>query len=204
MGPDTIDASGLAGRCSAKPQDDPEHPRTAQENAMNIGSICTRDLVTIDIGASPREAAQLMREHHVGALVVTSYAADGLEVAGLVTDRDLVVEALALPRPLDGLTMKELASRKVLSVSEDADLMTAIDLMQEGGVRRLLVLNGAQAVMGIVSLDDLMSACAQEMGGLAQALRTGLVREVAATTRAPKPAAPLLRFPAMGTAGWSL
>jgi CBS domain-containing protein len=62
---------------------------------MNIGSICQRRLVTIERTNSLAQAATLMRERHVGALVVTTSTAEGPRVDGIVTDRDLVVGALA-------------------------------------------------------------------------------------------------------------
>lgn len=61
---------------------------------MNIGSICTRHAVTVDASSTLLEAARLMREHHVGALLVVTDVGDGEQVVGIDTDRDLVVEAM--------------------------------------------------------------------------------------------------------------
>lgn len=110
---------------------------------------------------------------------------------GIVTDRDFVIGALA--RGLDGASVeiRELASHTIVSVSEDDDLTSAIAAMQEGGVRRLLVTNREQHLSGIVSLDDVMGACASDMDGLAKLIRSGIEREVAETSTTP-PSAPLL------------
>lgn len=62
---------------------------------MHIGTICTRHIVSIDAQRTLTEAARLMREQHVGTLVVTCPTARGTEVCGIVTDRDLVIDALA-------------------------------------------------------------------------------------------------------------
>ena len=67
---------------------------------MTIDDICSHRIVTVDSAASLVEVATLMREHHVGALVVITAGAEGPRVSGVVTDRDLVLDALA--RGLDG------------------------------------------------------------------------------------------------------
>ena len=62
---------------------------------MNVESICTRDVVSLDGNEPLQRAALLMREHHVGAIVVTASRDDEVHVLGVVTDRDLVIEVLA-------------------------------------------------------------------------------------------------------------
>ena len=127
---------------------------------MNVGSVCARRIVSIDSGGTLAQAASLMRDHHVGALVITVEDARGLSVDGIVTDRDLVIDVLA--RGLDSATVRigELVSSEVVSVSEDDDLESAIAAMQETGVRRLLVTGADRQLVGVVSLDDLI-ACWQ-------------------------------------------
>ena len=61
---------------------------------MSIQQHCTQDVVTIDEDASARDAAQLMHDRHVGALVVARRGPKRPEVVGVVTDRDLVLKAL--------------------------------------------------------------------------------------------------------------
>jgi CBS domain-containing protein len=169
---------------------------------MKIGSLCTRRVVTIDEDGTLGQAAMLMREHHVGALVVTARTAQGLRIGGLVTDRDLVIEVLA--RGLDPAAGRigELASTDIASVCEDDDLTQAIAAMQRAGVRRLLVTDAEQRLSGIVSLDDLVHACASQFTGLADVIRAGLDREVDDTNPTPPLPPTLLRIPAVGTAGW--
>lgn len=170
---------------------------------MNIASICRCPIVTIDSAGTLNEAAILMREQHVGALVVTRQAADGLYVSGVVTDRDLVINVLACELDGNGVEIGDLASSPIVSVSEDADLNDAIVAMQDSGVRRLLVTNDEEQLTGIVSFDDLMAACAREVSGLAQVIRSGIEREIDATVVASPSTPPqVLRVPSMGTAGW--
>lgn len=168
---------------------------------MNIGSICSRRIVTIDSKATLAQAAAQMRDRHVGALVVTASSPEGLRVTGVVTDRDLVIHVLA--QSVDGseFAIADLANRRIASVSEKDDTSLALDVMREFGVRRLLVTGDEQQLVGIVSLDDLAAACASDMDRLARVIRSGLEREAACSVPATPPA-PVLRIPAMGTAGW--
>ena len=168
---------------------------------MNIGSICSRRIVTIDSKATLAQAAAQMRDRHVGALVVTAASPEGLRVTGVVTDRDLVIHVLA--QSVDGseFAIADLANRRIASVSEKDDSSLALDVMREFGVRRLLVTGAEQQLVGIVSLDDLAAACASDMDRLARVIRSGLDREAASTAPATPPV-PVLRIPAMGTAGW--
>jgi CBS domain-containing protein len=166
---------------------------------MKIGSICTRRVATIDSANTPIQAAALMREHHVGTLVVTTETTEGPRVSGIVTDRDLVIDALA--DGVDGISgeIGALTSRQVASVSEDDDVASAIAVMQDNRVRRLLVINAEQRLVGIVSLDDLVEACASQMDGLVKAIRGGIEKEVLDTLTAPTVPL-LLRMPVMGAA----
>jgi len=171
---------------------------------MNIGSICTRRMIAVDSSSTLAQAAGLMREHHVGALIVTSQTAAGPCVTGIVTDRDLVIDVLARGLETAGIKIGDLASDKIASVPEEADMAGAMAVMQAHGVRRVLVTDADKRVTGIVSLDDLMDASAKELAGLAAVIRSGIEREVAETKGAPQPPKPMpLRVPAVGTAGWT-
>ncbi|VTU36323.1 Hypoxic response protein 1 [Variovorax sp. PBS-H4] len=171
---------------------------------MNIGSICTRRMIAVDSNSTLAQAAGLMREHHVGALIVTSQTAAGPCVTGVVTDRDLVIDVLARGLETAGIKIGDLASDKIASVPEEIDIVGATAAMEAHGVRRMLVTDGEKRVTGIVSLDDLMDACAKELAGLAAVIRSGIEREVAESRGDPQPPKPMpLRVPAVGTAGWT-
>lgn len=169
---------------------------------MNIGSICTRTVVTVDRAAPLPDAARLMREHHVGALVVTQHQAEVGAVIGVVTDRDLSVEVLARGLDAAAVQVGQLLRTPVVAVPETAALDEAVALMQQHGVRRLLVTGAQGQLSGIVSLDDLLVAFAAQVGVLAQVVRSGIDREQQARPTVSPPIPPL-RIPAMGTAGWT-
>lgn len=172
---------------------------------MDIASICRRHVITVDRGATLQQAAALMREHHVGALVVTEHADEGLRIAGVISDRDLAIEVLARGLDAARLDVGRLAAStgaRVVSVPGSAGFDEAIQAMQAQGVRRLLVRDDAGHLVGLVSFDDLFEACAAQMAGLAAALRKGLEREAAERASVAAPPLPRLRVPAVGTAGW--
>ncbi len=166
---------------------------------MSVASICRRDIVTIADTASLREAAQLMRSQHVGSLVLTQTSAGHEQAVGLITDRDLVIEGLANDRDLLRTPVGQLARRDLAAIAGDADLGLAVARMREAGLRRLLVTAADGHVMGIVSFDDVLEALALQIGGLAEAVRSGIAREGLERPSAPPRARPV--FLAHGTPG---
>lgn len=172
---------------------------------MNVGSICKRPIITIDSRQSLQHTATLMREHHVGALVVIEPNGDGPgpRVTGVVTDRDLAIEVLARGGDVTQVPVGRLAQGHLASVPEDADLTDAVALMRTRGVRRLLVSDAEGLLVGLLSFDDLLPACVAPLAGLADVLRAGFEREVAERGAIAAPARPALRVPAVGTVGWT-
>jgi CBS domain-containing protein len=138
---------------------------------MNIGSICTRDAITVDQDTTLHEAARRMREEHVGALVVTGLGAEGPAVVGVVTDRDLAIEVLARGRDGASVSVSALVSGRLVAVPAAASLSDAVAAMEEQGVRRLLVTGAEHELIGVLSIDDLIEAWADDMARLARALR---------------------------------
>lgn len=143
---------------------------------MNIASLCARGIVTVPASDSVREAARRMRDEHVGALAVTDPDAPG-RVIGIVTDRDLVIELLATEHSVEGQAIGAIARSDLTSVPAEASIHHAVQAMRRGGVRRLLVTGKHDAVVGLVSIDDLLDVVAGELDALAATLRDGTMRE---------------------------
>ena len=156
---------------------------------MNLADICTREIVMADAKATLQQAASLMRQHHVGTLVVVTDAGEGMRAVGIVTDRDIVVEAVARGLDVTQAEVGRLAQDKLAAVPMHATVGEAISAMKKAGVRRLLVSGDGDSLHGIVSLDDLVGALAHEMSDLAQAVRSGIERETAERAPLPPPAA---------------
>ena len=164
---------------------------------MNIRDICTREVVTASDDATLQQAASLMRERHVGTLIVVANGAEGTQALGIVSDRDIVVEAVARGLDVTQTRIGRLVEGKLAALPASATVDEAITAMKQRGVRRLLVAAPGGAVEGIVSLDDLLDAVAHEVSELARVARAGIERE--ASERAPlPPAQPLsgIRVPA--------
>jgi CBS domain-containing protein len=97
------------------------------------------------------EAARAMREKDIGDVVVT----EGASLAGVVTDRDIVVRAIADGRDPVSTTVGDVASRDLVMIQQDASPHQAAQLMRERAVRRLLVCDNDRRLVGVVSIGDL-------------------------------------------------
>lgn len=170
---------------------------------MDIDSICSRHIVSMDAREPLQRAAALMREHHVGTVVVTEEAAGMTQVCGIVTDRDLAIEVLARGGDASLAPVGRLVQGPPVGIAATAGIADAIQAMQSAGVRRLLVHDEQGHLVGLLSVDDLIPALALPFAGLAEVLRHGLQREVQARGTLAAPPRPVLRVPAMGTAGWT-
>lgn len=162
---------------------------------MNVGDICTREVVMADHRSSLQQAAVLMREHHVGALVVGEDSPQGTQAIGIVTDRDMVIEAVAKGLDLKQTEIGQLAGGKLAVVPSDMTIDEAIATMSQRGVRRLLVSSDGR-LHGIVSLDDVLSALASDMSMLASTVRSEVAQESTVRTPAPAPRPKTVRIPA--------
>ena len=114
-----------------------------------VRDVMTPGPIGVDYDQSVGEAACAMRDWGVGAILVVSNGS----LYGLVTDRDLVVRAVAEERGADE-PVGPLSSANLIGVDADANVHEAMRLMRQHGVRRQPVLEGGQ-VAGIVSLGDL-------------------------------------------------
>ena len=144
---------------------------------MNVGEICSRVVVVAESSTPVQQAAKLMRDHHIGALVVTEGGADARRPIGIVTDRDMVVELVAADVNHRTLSVGDIMSERPATVRETAGLFEVIAQMRSGGVRRLVVVNANGHLLGIVAMDDLIPILAEELSALAQAIRAEQRRE---------------------------
>lgn len=146
---------------------------------MKVRDFCSKGVVTVGPQASLREAALLMRNSHVGALVVVERKGGIEQPAGILTDRDIVVAVIAVPgaRP-EGIRAADAMSRPLVLAREDDSVFETVETMQRKAVRRLPVVAADGSLRGMVTLDDVLRVLAAELGGLAEALRWGRKREL--------------------------
>ena len=147
---------------------------------MNIECMCAHGIITADRSRTLQECAAQMGENHVGSILVTEETPGGAQAVGIVTDRDLVVEAMARGVAPGQASIGQIAARRLVTVLSTASIDEAIETMKAEGVRRLLVATPDRRLVGIVSMDDLLDALAGEIAGIAQAIRGGFAREAAA------------------------
>ena len=145
---------------------------------MNLERISSRPVVRAPSSCRLQEAAGLMRRHHVGALVVTDDAPDEGRVLGIVTDRDLVLKAIAEGIGPGEATLGDVMTEGLATVERGADVRAAMETMRTNGVRRLGVTDGDDVIVGFVSFDDLVTGLATEFTSLAGIIETEREREV--------------------------
>jgi len=133
---------------------------------MPIGEICNREVIIVQRDTTVQEAAGLMRQYHVGTLVVVEEVSGKRKPAGLVTDRDLVVEVLATQLDAAAITVGDIMLAELVTIPENSGVFEAIQFMRAKAVRRLPVVDGQGVLIGIVALDDLLSLLAEELSEL--------------------------------------
>ena len=118
--------------------------------AKMVREMMTRRLVMLEADRSALDAAQSMRDHDVGDVLVT----EGGKLRGIVTDRDIVVRCVAENGDARSIELGTLCTGELVTVGEDATVGEAIKLMIDRAIRRLPVVAGGKPV-GIVTLGDL-------------------------------------------------
>jgi CBS domain-containing protein len=129
---------------------------------MKIRDLIAKAPVAVAGATSVRDAAALMESANVGALLVM----DGGRLAGIVTDRDIVVRAVAGAYPPDA-RIDCFMSTTVVTVDADADVHEAYRILGTHGVRRLPVVSGDD-IVGMLTVDDLMVGIATDLDRLVQ------------------------------------
>ena len=129
----------------------------------NIGEICSREVVIATRETTVTEAAKLMRQHHVGSLVVVDQKNRGALPVGIVTDRDIVVEVTAMELNPAVITAGDIMGPELTTAREDEGVLETMEIMRYKGVRRLPVVDSAGKLIGIVAIDDLLEILAEEM-----------------------------------------
>ena len=135
---------------------------------MSIGAFCNREVVFATRKTSITEAAQLMRQYHVGDLVVVDEVEGRRVPVGIVTDRDIVIEIIAESLSIDDFTVGDIMSPQLISVQEKEDVLETIRLMRSHGIRRIPVIKQDGGLAGIMSVDDMLDLLAEELTELAK------------------------------------
>ena len=161
---------------------------------MLIGELCIRDVVIAEPDTRIPQAAKLMRAYHVGDLIVVEEKDGARFPVGIVTDRDLVVGALAEDDmgPIESIRVEDVMSNELVTVREDTDVLDVLKIMRAHGVRRVPVIGSRGELIGVVSFDDLVELVAEQLEDLSALLKrehkhekevVGTVTEASEVTR---------------------
>jgi CBS domain-containing protein len=158
------------------------HRRKLNDGAipMTIGEICNRIVVFAHEKMSLSDAAKLMREHHVGSLVVVKEDDPGRTPTGIITDRDIVVEVVAEGIDHKALTVGEIMGGELVTAREQDNMLDVLQLMRRRGIRRVPVVTASGSLAGIVTIDDLLEIVAEELDDVVKAIASERQRETRA------------------------
>jgi CBS domain-containing protein len=135
---------------------------------MTTGEVCNRHVVISKPDASLLDAAQLMKNHHVGDVVVVGDTNGQRIPIGILTDRDVALCVADRPKQLDELKVSDVMSSGIVTAPESQSLYDAVKRMQSHGIRRLPIVNAAGGLEGILTFDDIIDLLSEELADLAK------------------------------------
>jgi len=146
---------------------------------MNIGQLCNRNPITVRRSDELIKAAQLMREKHIGYLVVVEpeVADQSLRPVGVVTDRDIVISVVARETDPRALRVGEIMTQQPVTIGATEPVEKALREMRRIGVRRLPVVGQRGELIGVLSLDDVLEVLAGELQNVAGSIHNERVIE---------------------------
>lgn len=144
---------------------------------MLVGELCIREVVIIHGRDTIREAAKLMRFHHVGNVVAVENKNGENIPIGILTDRDIVLGLIATDVDIDAVTVGDVMSREILSAREDEDMFTALKRMRQHGIRRMVVVNEHGSLEGILAVDDIIALLSEQLSDLTALILRGQEHE---------------------------
>ena len=145
---------------------------------MFVGEICNRQVVICRPDDSIHYATKLMRDNHVGDVVVVEHKDNKHIPVGILTDRDIVVEILAENIDATDVCVKDVMSRELICVKEEDHVIETIEKMRDKGIRRIPVVNKNDGLEGILAVDDTIDLVAELLSNLVKLFRREFSHEV--------------------------
>jgi predicted transcriptional regulator len=121
---------------------------------MKVGDICKRAVISTENSTDITAAAELMRQHHVGFLIVYKSGDELRRPIGVLTDRDIVIEVVAKKVDPASLKVDDLMTRQPLVANESEQLGDVLQAMRMAGIRRVPVVDTRGALTGVIAIDD--------------------------------------------------
>ena len=145
--------------------------------ALTAGELCTRNTVIAYRQTGLNEAARLMRELHVGSLVVVEETVAGRLTVGLLTDRDIVTAVVARDLDPNTLTAGDVMSADPVTAREGDSVLDVLAAMRHRGVRRVPVTDAKGVLLGVITLDDVLGVLSEQLQAIVQAIQSEQQRE---------------------------
>jgi signal-transduction protein with cAMP-binding, CBS, and nucleotidyltransferase domain len=147
------------------------------QQPLTAGDLCTRSTVIAYPKTGLNEAARLMREQHVGSLIVVEETVAGRLTVGLLTDRDIVTAVVARDLNPSTLTVGDVMSADPVTVRESDSVLDVLSTMRRKGVRRIPVTDAKGVLLGVITLDDLLGVVSEQLHALVEAIESEQQRE---------------------------
>ncbi len=144
---------------------------------MRVGDLATECVITADSSLTVTKAAKLMRDHHVGDLVLREESESGSKPVGIVTDRDLVVGVMGLGLDPGVFTLGDITQAPVHTAAADEDADVVIERMRVLGIRRVPVLDAHGDLKGIFTMDDYVGYLGRQLRMVSDLIQNERIRE---------------------------
>lgn len=144
---------------------------------MKVGDYCKRAVVSITSGTDIVVAAKLMRDRHIGFLIVTQEGDELRRPVGVLTDRDVVLQVTAREVDPHSVLTEDVMTRKPLIASESDELSEVLQAMQLSGIRRVPVVDTRGALNGIFAIDDAVDLVTGLLCNISGSIKSGQRQE---------------------------
>jgi CBS domain-containing protein len=145
--------------------------------AAQLTDFATSAVAVVEPETSALVVAKIMRQHHVGALVVVD-AQEKTRPVGIVTDRDLVLELMAEGLDPAVFTAGDIMTVDLVIATPNMDAMEVVQLMKKHRLRRLIMTDKKGQLAGIITLEDVLELLTRELADLTAGLAGARDREV--------------------------
>lgn len=139
---------------------------------MSIAQYCTKEVSLLTQDSSILEAAQMMRKNHVGEVIIVEHQKGKTIPVGIITDRDLVIEVIAMEVNIDQINLGSIMSIELITVLDGSDLDKALQIMQLHGVRRAPLVDDNGALLGLIDIESILRVLSQDMNKVLELFNT--------------------------------
>ena len=142
--------------------------------SMKVIDMAVHDVATISADKSITECAAQMRSEHVGSLVIV----DEQKPIGMITDRDIAIEVVALQKDAINTKVSDVMTTPVVTAQFDESMVVALARMREFGIRRLPIVDHEGKLVGVISNSNLVEELSSLLEGLVRNIHSSKAREV--------------------------